>query len=536
VPLDVPALRVLGPVEVAGPGGELLSLGDRQRLLLGVLVAHRGTVVPADALMEAAWGGDSDRSSALHTQISRLRRALEAGGVPATVETRPGGYMLDADPSDVDADRFEEACGRAQRGADPAEAAAVLGEALALWRGPAYADLADLDRIQPEAVRLDERRLAATESRGTALVDAGRPEQAIAELEPFVRNHPLREGAMGSLMRALYACHRQSDALRHYREHRERLAEELGLEPAVALQRLELDILHHDVDVAVDVAGPGRRPERTRPAPLDELALGYLQRSDGRAIAHATLGDGPAVVSVPAWVTSLEVIAAGRDPRSSLLERLAQEVRLTMYDRLGTGLSEGPVEDFSLEAAVDELVSVLEHTGPAALLAVSQAGPAAITVAAERPDLVTHLILFGTFADASAAFPDLRTADASLALLKANWGLGSRLLAGLYRPGASEAVTDHLARVMRESAPPEVAAGYLEEMYRTDVSDRLARVAAPALVVHYTGDRVIPFSGGRHLAAGLPGCTFVPLTGRYHLPDVDDLDRIVRDVVEFVRR
>ena len=519
-------MRVLGPLEVAGVG-DPVRLGARQQVLLAVLLAHRNRPVSADTLMDAAWDG-VDRTGALHTQISRLRRLLEDGGVPATIDTTGPGYCLRVDAADVDADRFELLCNRAEE-EEPAAAADLLGDALALWRGPAYGDLADVPSIEGEAVHLDECRLTASEARAEALIGSGRPEQAVPGLQAFVAANPLRESASGSLMRALYLTGRQSEALRHYQVHRERLADELGIEPSVALQRLELEILQQEM--------PGTAPAPAAaagPAPLDALEVVYLRRRDGAAIAHATLGRGASVVSVPAWVTSLEVVGAGRDPRSSLLERLAHRVRLTMYDRLGTGLSSGPVDDFSLDATVDELVTVLEHTGPSALLAVSQAGPAAVRAAAERPDLVTHVVLLGTFASAPRTFSDDRTIRASLELLLANWGLGSRLLAGLYRPGASDDVAEHLARVMRESASPEVAVGYLEEMFRTDVSDVLASVTAPALVMHYTEDKVIPFTGGQQLATGLPHAVFLPLPGRFHLPDVRDLDRIVDAVVDFL--
>ena len=518
-----PAFRVLGGVDVVD-GGQPVPLGERQRVLLGVLLARRNRPVALGELVDNLWGDDADHTAALHTQVSRLRKVLVDAGAPGRIETSSSGYTLVVGDDDVDAGRFEALAH--SDASEPAESLVRLEAALALWRGPAFGTLADRPALQAEAVRLDELHLAVCEARGAALVAAGRPELAVAELEPFARAHPLREAASETLMRALYACGRQSDALGHYRRHREHLAEELGIEPSVALQRLELEILQHRVETPAD----------DPPAALDRLQISYVRRSDGHAVAVASLGEGPPVVAVPAWVTSLEVIGSGRDPRSSLLERLAHHVRLTLYDRLGTGLSPGPVDDFSAEAAASELLAVLEHTGPAALLAVSQAGPGAVLAATVRPELVTHLVLVGTFADARQTFADERTTAATVELVRAHWGLGSRLLADLYRPGASQEVTDHLARVMRDSAPPEVAAGYLEAMFRTDVSPALADVRAPALVLHYTGDRVIPFRGGQDLASGLPDNTFVPLNGDYHLPDVGDLDRIVATIVDFVSR
>ncbi len=119
-------------------------------------------------------------------------------------------------------------------------------------------------------------------------------------------------------------------------------------------------------------------------------------------------------------------------------------------------------------------------------------------------------------------------------MVRAHWGMGSTLIADLYRPGSSAEAARHLARVLRDSADREVAAGYLEAIYEADVAALLPRVRAPALVLHYRGDRVIPFAGGRQLAAALPDATFLPLDGAFHMPDAPDLERVVDAVAEFV--
>jgi pimeloyl-ACP methyl ester carboxylesterase len=252
-------------------------------------------------------------------------------------------------------------------------------------------------------------------------------------------------------------------------------------------------------------------------------------------VAIGTVGAGPRVVVPPAWVTSLEVIASGRDPRSSLLERLARGAELTLYDRAGTGLTGGDVDDFSLAASAAELEAVLESgDGPAALLAVSGAGPIAIAVATRRPELVNALLLVGTYADAAATFTDVEVRDSVLAMVRAHWGLGARLLAGLYRPGASDAAAYHLGRVLRDSAPADVAAGYLAASYEANVTPLLAAVRAPTLILHYRRDRVIPFAGAQQLAAGIADARLVALDGAYHLPDAADLDRTVATIEAFI--
>ncbi|PVZ11686.1 alpha/beta fold hydrolase [Actinomycetospora cinnamomea] len=533
-----PRFRVLGPLEVAGEGGPRPVHGERQRTLLAALLAARGATVSADTLVDHLWGdAPPDKpAGALYSQVSRLRRALgDVLADDAELVTGARGYALAVPPDDVDALRFERLVAAA-RSATGDEAAALYDEALALWRGPAYDGFADLHPASLEGIRLDELRLAAVEERARMLLALGRAESVIPEMEGFVQAHPLREEARAVLMRALYAHGRHTAALQLYQDYRERLAEELGLEPSAALRRLQGEILSHAVEPPATPRPPTRPVEGATgrvAGTLDTLQVRYLRHAGSR-IAHATVGDGSPLVVVPAWVTSLDVIASGRDPRSSLLERLAGGTRLTLYDRLGAGLSRSEEVDFSLAASVAELEAVVEHTGPAALLAVSQSGPAAVSLAARRPDLVTRLILVGTFANAHEVFRDARVNQAIVDLARGHWGMGARLLADLYRPGASTDAGRHLARVLRDSADGEVAAGYLEEMYRTDVSGLLPAVTAPALVMHYRGDRVIPYRGAQQLARGLPDARLVPLEGPFHLPDAADLARIVEAITDFL--
>jgi pimeloyl-ACP methyl ester carboxylesterase len=157
-------------------------------------------------------------------------------------------------------------------------------------------------------------------------------------------------------------------------------------------------------------------------------------------------------------------------------------------------------------------------------------------LAHRRPEWVQSLVLFGTFANAAATFTDERLRDMIVEITRTHWGMGSKILADLYRPGLSDEAVLHLAKVFRDSADPEVAAAYLESLYEQDVSRLLPEVTTPALVLHYRNDRLIPFHGGRELAAGLPNAVFLPLDGNVHLPDVKDLDRIQDSIVSHVRR
>ena len=167
---------VLGAVRAYAADGSPIPLGDRQRALLAALLARSGRIVPADLLAELIWGEapPADPAAALHSQVSRLRRALP----DARIETEPPGYVLRVDTDEVDAGRFDRLV-EAAAGAGADEAAGLLEEALALWRGPAYAGLADTEIARLEAIRLGEARLHATEQWHRALLDTGQAARSL---------------------------------------------------------------------------------------------------------------------------------------------------------------------------------------------------------------------------------------------------------------------------------------------------------------------------------------------------------------------
>ena len=521
---------MLGSVEAVAADVPL-PLSNRQRALLAALLARSGEVVSADRLAQLLWGDaqPADPVSALHSLVSRLRRMLG----PDVLVTRPPGYALRPDKVEIDAVRFEHLLDEARQ-APPAVTVGLLDDALGLWRGTAFAEFADTDVARLAAIRLTEARLTAVEARAAALLECDRPAEALPSLEPFVAEHPLRERGRALLMRALYELGRHADALQSYQAYKNHLADELGLEPSEPIQRLELEILRHEVP-GTPVDPPPLAGLRARYTSAGGASAGGASGGD-RTIAYAQIGAGPPLIALPAWVSSIEVIASGRDPRSSLLQRLAGHTRLTLYDRYGTGLSRGGVpSDYGLEASITELAAVAGRIGGrASLLAMSQAGPVAIAFAARHPELVDRLIFFGTYASGPSTFTHTGLNRTLVDMVRAHWGLGSRLMADLYRPGASDAAAFHFAQVLRDSAPRDVAAGYLEAVYDIDVSDLLPQVTAPSLVLHYNHDRVVPFTGARHLATTLPHAHLIPLDGSYHLPDVTDLPAVVTAIQDFL--
>lgn len=519
-------VRILGSVELVGSEGTTVSLpGIRQRALLAALAARPREVVSIDRLVTLLWGDDlpDNPEASLHSAVFKLRRALRSVCDHEVLLTREHGYQLALAPGDLDADLFGELVSRAAE-QPPANAAGTLAEALALWRGQAYAGFAETEIAQLEALRLEESRRTAVERRAEALLKCGRAADVVPELESFVAEHPLRESARASLMRALHETGRTAEALDHYRSHRDHLREDLGLEPSRLMQSLQVELLQES-------PAPGATVAKGRGLP--GLQVRYLRTRSGDVVAYGSTGTGPPLVVLLGWISNLDTIASGRDPRSSLLERLTNDVTLTLYDRVGTGLSPGPVRDFSLEASVEELADVVRAVGPpVSLLAMSAAGPIAVSLAAQRPELVASLVLFGTFADGPRTFTDKHLRDLVVQITRTHWSVGSKLLADLYRPGASDEAAWHLSEVFRESAGPDVAADYLASMYEHDVAHLLPAVTAPGLVLHYRGDRLIPFRGSQQLVAGLRSARLVSLDGRVHLPDARDLDQIQKNVVE----
>jgi predicted ATPase/DNA-binding SARP family transcriptional activator len=221
--------------------------GPRPRTLLAALLLAANRTVSAERLIDAVWGESPPPSAghALSVYVSALRKTFGDGNL----RREASGYVLKVDPQRLDAIRFEALLALGQRQLEQgraARAAETLREALALWRGPALGDLAFLEFARLEAERLEELRLVAQEARIEAELALGRHEQLVAELEPLVAEHPLRERSCAQLMLSLYRSRRQTDALRVYRETREQLVETVGLEPGPELRRLQQAILNHD--------------------------------------------------------------------------------------------------------------------------------------------------------------------------------------------------------------------------------------------------------------------------------------------------
>lgn len=207
-------IALLGPLEVRGPAGSPVEVrGSRLRALLILLALDAGRVVTTGRLTGALWEDQfpAAAANALQALVSRLRRALPE----AVITAHPAGYQLMIDPGQVDVTQFERlaANGHAALRDDPGRAAHLLREALALWRGPALADVAEADFAAAAIARLTERRLTAIQDRVDADLRLGPAAPLVAELEGLVAAYPRREPLIGALMRALAASGQPGAAL-----------------------------------------------------------------------------------------------------------------------------------------------------------------------------------------------------------------------------------------------------------------------------------------------------------------------------------
>jgi pimeloyl-ACP methyl ester carboxylesterase/DNA-binding CsgD family transcriptional regulator len=255
----------------------------------------------------------------------------------------------------------------------------------------------------------------------------------------------------------------------------------------------------------------------------------------GARVAYATVGTGPPLLLPALWIGHLEL--QWDDPSfRGFVGTLAEHRTVVRYDRVGTGLSDRPAApDLSVDGEVRTLAAVADAAGlrELSLLGMSFGACSAAAFAAAFPERVRSVALFGGFARGEEIAPAaLRAALADT--VRAHWGAGSRLLADVWLPGADAPTRDHFARLQRAAATPEIAAAMLETVYEVDLRDVLARVRAPALVLHRRQDRAMPFAQGREAASLLPDARFVALEGDAHPPWVGDSAAVLEAVTAFL--
>ncbi|MFI2199672.1 BTAD domain-containing putative transcriptional regulator [Streptomyces sp. NPDC020192] len=324
--MDTVRYRLLGTTQALRPDGTAVPLGGaRLRALLSVLALRAGRTVPVGVLVDEVWGADppTDAAGALQALVGRLRRTLGADAVASA----DGGYRLTAPSDDVDLSRFERLTGdglRALADADPAKAAAVLDDALALWRGPA---LADLPGHTAEAARWETRRLDALRARHAAALALGHAEQTLPELAALCDEHPLDEPLQALRLRALRDAGRPAQALAAYEDVRRLLADRLGADPGPELRALHGELLTAEP--------PQKAPEpRSAPGNLPARLTSFVGRE----------ADIEAIGADLAGARLVTLLGPGGAGKTRLSLEAAEAVRHTVRD--GVWLAElAPVDD-----------------------------------------------------------------------------------------------------------------------------------------------------------------------------------------------
>ncbi len=534
--------HILGPLEVRHSGQSLAVGGARTRAVLAMLLLNPNRVVAADRLAHELWPelGQERAAANLHVRLSELRKALRSVAESSRLATRAPGYLLQVNSEELDAWRFEAltAAGReALAAGDHAAALELLDHALALWQGPALADLEDLPFARLEAARLEEARLQALESKLEAKLAGGRHGEVLAELETLTTAHPLRERFWYQRLLALYRSGRQAEALRAYRELRSTLVDELGIEPGPELRELEGQILRQDSTLAY-------RAVRRRAT--DDLVLPQTRYIDsgGVHIAYQVVGSGGRdVLFVPGLMSHVEL--AWEDPGTvAFYRRLASLGRLILFDKRDTGLSDRSPRDSPLEERMQDVLAVMNAAASkrAIVFGYSEGAPMSILFAATYPDKVSSLILGSAFARWFPA-PDYPCGQGAEAVYDAmceiatnRWGQGATIDWFLPSRSDSSEVRESVARFERMAISPSAFLRMIRMIRDIDVRAALPAIPVPTLVIQRLGDRINPPFHGRYIAAQVPGARYFELPGDHVLrfAEGEELDALFAEIEDFL--
>lgn len=332
--MDPVRYRILGTTQALRPDGTAVPVGGaRLRALLTVLALRPGHTVPVALLVDEVWDGDppADATGALQALVGRLRRVLGADAIASA----DGGYRLTAAPDDIDLHRFERLAGeglRALADGDPAKAAAVLDDALALWRGgPALAGLPDRTA---EAARVGTRHLDVLRARHTAALALGDAEQSLPELTALCDRHPLDESLQALRLRALRDTGRTAEALAAYEDVRRLLADRLGSDPGAELRALHADLLEPDQSPGPRVTPSAAAPRSVPPGNLRARLTSFVGRETDIETIRADLAAARLVT----------LLGPGGAGKTRLSQEAAETVRQSIPD--GVWLAElAPVDD-----------------------------------------------------------------------------------------------------------------------------------------------------------------------------------------------
>ena len=542
--------RLLGPLAVFDGPAPLPIAAGKQRALLAVLLLQANRTVGREQLVDALWGEEVPESAQKMVQIhvSQLRKALPEG----RLLTRAPGYLLEAADDEIDLARFERSVAGARRALSQGQAEqarALLGDALALWRGRALAEFSE-PFARHEGARLEELRVAALELRIEADLALGHQRDVVSELEALIVQYPLREQLRSQHMYALYRSGRHAEALASYQAFRRTLSDELGMEPSAALRELERQMLRQDA--TLDLAEPRHARGMTiavgghrQVADLAHSAdIGHARSGDIR-IAYQVVGEGPLdLVLVHGWVCSFQ--PGWENPKlAGFYRRLASMGRLILFDKRGTGLSDRVSPDRlpDLETRMDDVRAVMDAVGSerAVVLGISEGGAMSALFAATHPQRTTALVLMGTFPRTMRA-PDYPIGvseadiDTRLAAIEEDDWAPAVTKEWLSRAGPEilldpAALRWYTSYVLRGASPGANRAIRLMNA-EIDIRHVLSTISVPTLVLYRAGECYR--EGARFMGERIPAAQVVELAGTDHLPWEGDWESVVDEIQQFL--
>ena len=519
--------RALGTVSVETDQGLVPLGGRRSRRLLAALLVHAGRAVPVDELIDRVWLDEPPRTAAktLQTHILNLRQRLGAD----RILTHPSGYAVRVGVDEYDVPMFEAAVERGRTAVaegDWETARICLRDALSLWRGEPFADLAI-------AVPLKSRLI---ELRGYAVVDLARAEisledtrEAVSRLRSELVTFPLREELWATLMLALHRSGRSGEALEAFADARSILREELGADPGEELRAMHATLLAEEPGPATGTIGEAETEERSR--------VRYAA-SGGGLVSYQVLGDGDQVLLlIPDWFNAFTALRDHPAPRQ-LIDRLASGRRVLLFDTIGMGRSDllRGGEEPSIESWVRDALAVLDEVrvDRCSVLASSVGAAVAIRLAAENPRRIERLVLHN---------PVVRTSDTPLALVgydevlrlfQDKWATGAALPSAAPSRVNDDEFNAWFGRFMATSVSAERLPSLLTHLvFELDVMADAPRVRCPILITARRENVILGPDSIAILREHLPSAELRSLQGGDHLWFIDDPGDLAAAVEDF---
>ncbi len=504
----------LGPLVVKRDDEPVtLAQSQKTRALLAYL-AVTGREHQRESLCRMFWDVTEDPRGALRWSLSKLR--VLDDDAERRIRTDRQAHTVSFDPAGAFVDALEV---RAATGGELGELSLDrLVELAGLFRGDFLdgIELADFDEFQAwrfaqrEDFRSRQQRLL-----GHLVERLGdRPEEAIHWARELVRVAPEDASNRADLVSLLARAGLREEAEAQYELGRKRADRD-------GVSSVELEQARRRIETPSQEASAQAAPFETSAA---DQQVRFCSAPDGARIAFATLGHGPPLVKTANWLTHLEYDWKSPMWRQLALE-LSRERQLIRYDQRGSGLSDWDVDDMSLDAWVGDLKVVVDTLGLDSfpLLGMSQGCRVAVAFAARYPERVSHLVLYGGGARGwKHRDPGARATRAGLqAIIEEGWGRDipafRQVFSTLFMPEASAEDLSAFNELQRVSASAANARRITEAASDVDVSDLLARITAPTLVLHANRDAMVPFEEGRLLAAGIRDARFVALDSQNHL-------------------